>query len=512
MMAAEGPDALTLTALHARLPDGWTREMVRQAVREWQSLSALIFDEDTGRIQMLISLPSAAPTQRTEEAPMWAPVAPPPGGDGPRAVALLSLFAGMGTDRVAMDRLLAAQGLEDRLGPSWFVEADGPLRAAVSRHWEQARIDHPSTAPYSPIAEDVWQLVDPSHPAAHQLAGAIPQGTLLLIVAGSPCQGLTAGGPLRGRAGVASAASCAITAVFAVWHVLRSLRPDLEMHVVLENAGSMRPEFRQWILDALGIGPAAAPTTDAAAWSGFGRRRTFFSTLPAAAAPLIPVRPPPWDEGWGRRHLSALPPMQRSRGPLMRASTYQYQAAHLVYRRDQEWHFIPEVRLFHEVRRRLPPELIPSWQCLALNLAGREQEREAEPVAVWLAEHGHSIGARTPNLAERARAADLYDFCQSLLRCGLSREALFDAQGNAFDVDAFRARVQAPVLGWLLGTPLPPAILMAPDALGRHYDQIVARVAGQADLGFAAVALTPGPDWLWHNFTHFCGPGGRPAE
>ena len=73
------------------------------------------------------------------------------------------------------------------------------------------------------------------------------------IVAGSPCQGLTYGGPTRGRAGVVSTASSPIVAVFATWHIMRSHRPDLTIHVVLENAGSMTPESRQWILQALNI-------------------------------------------------------------------------------------------------------------------------------------------------------------------------------------------------------------------------------------------------------------------
>ena len=77
-------------------------------------------------------------------------------------------------------------------------------------------------------------------------------------------------------------------------------------------------------------------------------------------------------------------------------------------------------------------------------------------------------------------------------------------------MDAFRAHVQAPVLYWLRGTALPPAALMAPAALGRHYDQIAAQVANQAELRHA-VARTPGPGWLWQDFCDLCGPGGRPA-
>ena len=108
------------------------------------------------------------------------------------------------------------------------------------------------------------------------------------------------------------------------------------------------------------------------------------------------------------------------------------------------------------MRRRLPPELTRAWNQLALNPQGREAERLAEPAAEWLAAHGPGIGARTPNTTERGRAAGIHELCQGLLAQGLTTDALFDAQGNAFDIDAFRSHVQAPVLAWLGGLPTPP--------------------------------------------------------
>jgi len=197
----------------------------------------------------------------------------------------------------------------------------------------------------------------------------------------------------------------------------------------------------------------------------------------------------------------------------MRASTYQYQTAHLVYRQDRDWHFVPDRSLFAHIRRLLPPALVPAWGLLALNLPGREQERLAEPAAGWLAVHGHALGARTPNVAERARAADLVELCEHLFRCGLSPEDLFDAQCNAFDVDAFRSRIHSPLVARLRGAVLPPAALMPPANLGRHYSAIATRLAGEADPR-SAVTLSSGPGWLWEDFCHpsSCGPGGRPAE
>ena len=309
-----------------------------------------------------------------------------------------------------------------------------------------------------------------------------------------------------------STASSPIVSVFAIWHILQSHRPDLAIHVVLENAGSMTPESRQWILQALNIPTTMAPTTDAAAWSGFARRRTFFSTLPATDALIIRPRLAPWDQGWGRRNHAPMPTMMRSRGPNQRASTYQYMAAHLLFRLDASWLQVPDRCLHAEVRRLLPPELKRAWNMLAVNPQGRDAEREAEPAAIWLAHHGAALGARPPNVTERGRAAGTHELCQGLLAQGLTPQELFDAQGNAFDTDAFRSRVQAPVLAWLGGQPLPPASLMAPLALRHHYSRMVERVSVDPDLR-PHIAITPGPTWVWDDFcTSFAAHEAAPPQ
>jgi hypothetical protein len=486
--------------------------MVLEAVLNLQSLGALYVDTESGRIRMLTPLPDAAPSRQSEAGYDREPVAVAP-SDGPPQVSILSLFAGMGTDRLALEEILRQEGMRGRLGPSWFVESDQQLRTAVARHWAATRAADPTTAPYTPLCDDVWQLLEPSHPACATLARGIPAGALLLIVAGSPCQGLTFGGPTRGRAGVVSTASSPIVAVFAIWHILHTHRPDLDIHVVIENAGSMTPESRQWILQALNIPPTAAPTTDAAAWSGFARRRTFFSTMPVGEVPtLIRPRPSPWDPGWGRRNPAPMPTMMRSRGPQQRASTYQYMAPHLLYRIDANWNMVPDRCLHAEVRRLMPPELRQAWNLLAVNPQGREAERQTEPAAIWLAHHGAEIGARPPNVIERSRASGTYELCQGLLAQGLTLQEMFDAQGNAFDPDAFRSRVQAPLLGWLRGRPLPPADLMPPLALRRHYDQMVERVSVDPELR-PHIAVTPGPPWVWNDFcTSFAALGAAPSR
>ena len=95
-------------------------------------------------------------------------------------------------------------------------------------------------------------------------------------------------------------------------------------------------------------------------------------------------------------------------------------------------------------------------------------------------------------MTERGRAAGTHELCQGLLAQGLTPQELFDAQGNAFDTDAFRSRVQVPLLGWLGGRPIPPANLMAPLALRHHYNRMVERVSVDPDLR-PHLARTPGP-------------------
>ena len=154
MMAALDPDALTLDRLLERAPGEWSPAIVREAVLNLQSLGTLYLDEPSGRIRLLMPLPDAAPTRQSEAAYDRAPVAPPP-DTGPPRISLLSLFAGMGTDRVALERILRQEGMRNRMGPSWFVESDRPLREAVGHHWEQAQATDPTTAPYTELCEDV---------------------------------------------------------------------------------------------------------------------------------------------------------------------------------------------------------------------------------------------------------------------------------------------------------------------------------------------------------------------
>ena len=61
----------------------------------------------------------------------------------------------MGTDRVALEGILRQAGRRSRMGPSWYVESDQPLREAVGQLWEHERAADPTIAPYSALCDDV---------------------------------------------------------------------------------------------------------------------------------------------------------------------------------------------------------------------------------------------------------------------------------------------------------------------------------------------------------------------
>ena len=151
MLAALTPDNLTLDPLLEVAPEAWDPGIVLEAVLNLQSLGALYVDLVSGRIRILTPLPDAAPTRQSEAGYDRRPVAPPPSSGAPQ-VSLLSLFAGMGTDRLALERILRQEGLRGRMGPSWFVESDHSLRAAVSQHWAGVQAADPTTAPTTPFA------------------------------------------------------------------------------------------------------------------------------------------------------------------------------------------------------------------------------------------------------------------------------------------------------------------------------------------------------------------------
>ncbi|MFM7981893.1 MAG: hypothetical protein ACKPKO_21495, partial [Candidatus Fonsibacter sp.] len=108
------------------------------------------------------------------------------GGGGPRPVALISLFDGLSTARLALQDRLE----EYRCGPlafGGFAELDGDLARAIGVLWA-SRAALGLTPPYHRLADDVWDLVRLLGGRFTQLCSRLPAGALILIVGGSPCQ------------------------------------------------------------------------------------------------------------------------------------------------------------------------------------------------------------------------------------------------------------------------------------------------------------------------------------
>ena len=103
-----------------------------------------------------------------------------------------------------------------------------------------------------------------------------------MIVAGSPCQQLTFAGRHRGRQGICGPDSVLFFAVPTTAWQLQQIRPDLQVHVTLENASSMQQLRKDAIMRALGgFTPAGhLQKMDSTNWSAFPRRRHYFMTRP----------------------------------------------------------------------------------------------------------------------------------------------------------------------------------------------------------------------------------------
>ena len=221
---------------------------------------------------------------------------------------------------------------------SCFAELDPSLAAAVAAYWEQQAALGMGPA-HVRMAGDVWDILREPGGRLRWLHDHIPRGALTLLVAGSPCQDLTSAGAHEGRVGLCGERSVLFYVIPALAWALARSRPDLHIHVVAENAGSVRQEHLQAMGEALGIGNLAAHAQrlDAGDWTSMPRRRIFLSTLPPASV-CRPAgrRPPPWDRGWGLAPGGAAPAMLRARGgpgePLQ-ASTYQYAPGMLLYQR-----------------------------------------------------------------------------------------------------------------------------------------------------------------------------------
>ena len=458
---------------------GVTRDATRDALRSLAAQGRLELDESGERLRIL-------PAEDGRGAPA--------GGAGAedvvfRAVVLLSLFDGVGTARVALDDFLSRAGLGGKLEGSFFAEWDGQLAQAVERLWAD-RVANDGVVMHTKVAGDVWDLLRHDMAALRRVLRAARPGALLLIVGGSPCQQLTVAGPSRGRHGLAGPDSRHFFAFPAVAWAAQWLRPDLRVHVMVENAGTTRGEHLQVMCHSLGLDPtpAVAPRIDAGEWTSFERARVFPSTLPHFALPeqRRDPRPAPWDAGWAMRFPGKMAVMTTAIGDDggggLRTSTFQYAPRYLLYQRSV-WDGTADSRLAAAVEAAMPDETRPGWRVLRMGHLRADQESDAVPAARWIADRGLTIGIRTPNTVERARAMGLEGYYGRLAAAGLDDRAIFSAQGNAFDHVAVDRRIGAAVVAWLRGGDLPPHIYPGPAVVERLYQEVRGPIATGSDGG-----------------------------
>ena len=126
---------------------------------------------------------------------------------------------------------------------------------------------------------------------------------MLVVVAGPPCQQLTVAGPWGGRQGLAGPDSVLFFAVPAIVSVVTALRPDIQLLLLVEQAGTTLAQHRRTMGEVLRIDEAAfralAPVAGAGEWALLPRRRLLLSAAPPDPQPWRPPqRPRPWRPGW----------------------------------------------------------------------------------------------------------------------------------------------------------------------------------------------------------------------
>ena len=261
----------------------WTAEILTEVLSNWASLGALHWAHD-GRIHLSDEWQSP-PLPRP--ATSVAPGVPTGAVGGHQSLVLLSLFDGVGTARLGVE-LAAAQVQYAGLVASWAVEIEPHLRTAVEHAWRG------HVVPHRPAAADAWDLVRRPELLAAVLS-TVPARAVLLMVAGSPCQQLTTFSRDQGHQGLGGPDSSLFFAVPTICWLVEQVRPDIAVHCIVENAGSMLPFHRGTMCGALRVpdNQQHGPRIDARQWAAFPRDRTWIGTLPQEITRLPQRRRPP---------------------------------------------------------------------------------------------------------------------------------------------------------------------------------------------------------------------------
>ena len=152
---------------------------------------------------------------------------------------------------VAMVELFAAMGCPGRFAGGWFAEKEDHLAVPVARYWADRRGN--GTPRFERVAGDVWDLLRNRGAPLARVLREVEPGAMLLIVGGSPCQQLTLAGRHGGREGLCGGDSWNFYVFPLVLYAAKRARLDIDVHVTVENAGSMMGKFKRAIAGALGI-------------------------------------------------------------------------------------------------------------------------------------------------------------------------------------------------------------------------------------------------------------------
>ena len=111
--------------------------------------------------------------------------------------------------------------------------------------------------------ENVWSLIEQNCLLLRQFISLLPENCVIFLGAGSPCPDLTVIGRGNGVLGLTGDRSVHIHCVWAVLFFLSHTPFWKRVVILVENAGSMQPHMKKYILQLLGIQEACAHTSTA---------------------------------------------------------------------------------------------------------------------------------------------------------------------------------------------------------------------------------------------------------
>ena len=167
-------------------------------------------------------------------------------------------FGGTGFLRMAVNELLAKMGAQASLIASGFSESNPRYGYAVEQYWASG--DKPEWGPaHQWLSRDVWGMLDVDATGTIPLQRVLtqaPDGALFLIGGGFPCKQMSGLSYWGGRIGLHGDDSVHFFAMTILRRVIAELRPDLVIHLLVENVDTMRPMFKDAISRAMGDLPA----------------------------------------------------------------------------------------------------------------------------------------------------------------------------------------------------------------------------------------------------------------